>query len=105
MQIKKLSVKKIVSPVTVDPFGNSLPDGLYDAALGPHGSEQGTCVTCKLQASICPGHFGHVELPVPVYNPLLLRCGFLPVCPLHSVRLCSTQACNNGMFEGTCLDV
>ena len=75
MQIRQLSVKKIVNPVTVDPFGNSLQDGLYDPALGPQGSDFGVCATCQQQASVCPGHFGHIELPVPVYNPLLLKCG------------------------------
>lgn len=23
---------------------------------------------------MCPGHFGHIELPVVVYNPLVFRC-------------------------------
>lgn len=73
LQIRELSVKKIVNPVTVDTFGNALPDGLYDSAMGPQGSDYGTCATCHMQASLCPGHFGHIELPVPVYNPLLLK--------------------------------
>ena len=42
---------------------------------------KGICETCKQGYAFCPGHFGRVELPVPVYNPLtfgtvvrLLRC-------------------------------
>jgi DNA-directed RNA polymerase I subunit RPA1 len=78
LQIRKLSVKQIVTPVTADPFGNALPGGLYDPAMGPQGSDSSNCETCKLQASVCPGHFGHIDLPVPVYNPLFLKYG--PAC-------------------------
>lgn len=31
----------------------------------------GTCVSCGLKATHCPGHFGHIELSVPVFNPML----------------------------------
>jgi RNA polymerase Rpb1, domain 1 len=72
-QIRKLSVKRIINPVTLDPFGHVLPDGLYDEAMGVQLNSHSECVTCKLSGTRCPGHFGHIELPVPVYNPLLLR--------------------------------
>lgn len=29
------------------------------------------CQTCSLGYDSCPGHFGHIELPLPVYNPLV----------------------------------
>jgi len=34
----------------------------------------------------CPGHFGHVELAVPVYNPLVFMCAPAPptLCALPS---------------------
>ncbi len=35
VQVNKLSVKQIVSPQTYDAFGTPVPDGLYDAHLGP----------------------------------------------------------------------
>ncbi|RUS34142.1 DNA-directed RNA polymerase I complex large subunit Nuc1 [Jimgerdemannia flammicorona] len=31
------------------------------------------CATCQLDHFSCPGHFGHIELPVPVFNPLFLN--------------------------------
>jgi len=31
------------------------------------------CNTCGLSYNMCPGHFGHIELPVVVYNPLVFR--------------------------------
>ena len=44
--------------------------GLYDAALGPTDYDS-ICPTCGLGFNECPGHCGHIELPVPVYNPIL----------------------------------
>lgn len=35
IQVRKLSVKQITSPVTYDNSMNVVPDGLYDSALGP----------------------------------------------------------------------
>jgi hypothetical protein len=44
--------------------------GLYDPALGP--LEIGAlCATCRLSSDDCPGHCGHIEMVVPVYNPVL----------------------------------
>lgn len=28
------------------------------------------CATCFQNIFNCPGHFGHIELPLPVVNPL-----------------------------------
>src|SRR5258708_28802737 len=30
------------------------------------------CATCRLGYFTCPGHFGHIELPSPVYHPLFM---------------------------------
>ncbi|CAB5372246.1 unnamed protein product [Rhizophagus irregularis] len=87
-EIKKLSVKEIFNPVIFDAVGIPNEGGLYDPALGPftHSTLYGSnilhiieipvtlriyhCGTCNLDFYRCPGHFGHIELPVPVYNPL-----------------------------------
>lgn len=50
------------------------PLGLYDPAMGPT-ERKGICATCKQDHVFCPGHFGRVELPVPVYNPVTFGCG------------------------------
>jgi hypothetical protein len=34
-QIRKLSVKRITSPLVYDNLKNAVPNGLYDAAMGP----------------------------------------------------------------------
>lgn len=70
LQVKKLSAKRITSPLIFDNLKNSVPGGLYDPALGPI-DFRGRCTTCQLGHNTCPGHFGHIELPVPVYNPLI----------------------------------
>ena len=44
--------------------------GAYDPVLGPCESFA-VCPTCHLTQKECPGHLGHIELNVPVYNPLL----------------------------------
>jgi DNA-directed RNA polymerase I subunit RPA1 len=71
-QILKLSVKRIVNPHTYDNLKQPVADGLYDAALGPTDTN-GRCSTCQLNYHSCPGHFGHIQLPLPVYNPLVFK--------------------------------
>ena len=31
-----------------------------------------SCATCRLSYFTCPGHFGHIELPAPVFHPLFM---------------------------------
>ena len=68
-EARRISVKRISNPVLFDALNNPVQDGLYDPALGPI-DKKGSCATCRLSAMHCPGHFGHIELAVPVYNPL-----------------------------------
>lgn len=49
--------------------------GLYDARLGPS-EEFAHCDTCGLSYAHCPGHYGHIALTVPVFNPLLFSFTF-----------------------------
>ncbi|KAM7000703.1 DNA-directed RNA polymerase I subunit RPA1 isoform 2-T2 [Tautogolabrus adspersus] len=69
-EIRKLSVKTITNSRFLDSVGNVAPNSLYDLALGPADSKE-VCSTCCQDFNNCPGHLGHVELPLPVYNPLL----------------------------------
>ncbi|GAX74019.1 hypothetical protein CEUSTIGMA_g1469.t1 [Chlamydomonas eustigma] len=69
-EVKRLSVRRIVSPLIFDNLRNPVSEGLYDPALGPI-DQRACCTTCNLTAIYCPGHFGHIELPLPVYNPLI----------------------------------
>ncbi|KAJ3020699.1 hypothetical protein HKX48_000363 [Thoreauomyces humboldtii] len=71
-EIRKLSVKQITNPLLFDNLDHPTKGGLYDSALGPH--DKGTsCGTCSLGHFSCPGHFGHIDLAAPVYNPITFR--------------------------------
>ncbi|CAO2653919.1 Nn.00g106520.m01.CDS01 [Neocucurbitaria sp. VM-36] len=65
--IRSLSVKRITNPTTFDTLLHPVPGGLHDAALGAF--LDNPCSTCGLTTmGGCPGHCGHIELPVPVYH-------------------------------------
>eukprot|EP00532_Pseudo-nitzschia_australis_P012435 CAMPEP_0168217876 /NCGR_PEP_ID=MMETSP0140_2-20121125/7531_1 /TAXON_ID=44445 /ORGANISM="Pseudo-nitzschia australis, Strain 10249 10 AB" /LENGTH=1678 /DNA_ID=CAMNT_0008145761 /DNA_START=372 /DNA_END=5409 /DNA_ORIENTATION=+ len=57
--------------MAVDPLGSPLPNGVYDPRLGPSSADAPPCPTCAQRYMTCPGHFGHIELCVPLYHPLL----------------------------------
>ncbi|XP_043918265.1 DNA-directed RNA polymerase I subunit RPA1 [Protopterus annectens] len=67
--IRKLSAKAITNPCIMDNVGNPALNGLYDLAMGPCDSKE-VCATCAQDFNNCPGHLGHIELPLAVYNPL-----------------------------------
>lgn len=95
--IRRISVKQITNPVLLDDLNRPNVGGLYDPALGPvekqdmcvavqlilcwNSNPVCSCATCRLNYFTCPGHYGHIELPAPVFHPLfmvnmynLLRC-------------------------------
>ncbi|ROW12963.1 hypothetical protein VPNG_04771 [Cytospora leucostoma] len=69
-EIHAISVKKIENDSTFDTLLNPVRGGLYDPALGSWGDS--ICTTCNLGPQSCPGHAGHVDLPVPVYHPTFM---------------------------------
>ncbi|GJD05633.1 DNA-directed RNA polymerase I subunit rpa1 [Galdieria sulphuraria] len=70
--IRKLSVRQIYSPVAFDSLQRPVRGGLYDPALGVlDRSVTKLCATCHLGYADCPGHFGHIELALPVVHPVL----------------------------------
>jgi DNA-directed RNA polymerase I subunit RPA1 len=107
-EVRQRSVCEITSSVTYDALRNPLPRGLYDPLLGPTstggggagGRDNSCCVTCGQVQSLCPGHFGHVELCVPVMHPLffpkllaLLRMKCLACHEFRiSLRMCRIYA-------------
>jgi DNA-directed RNA polymerase I subunit RPA1 len=70
-EIRKLSAKQITNPTVFDNLGHPISGGLYDPCLGAF--LKNLCATCGLSDIYCPGHQGHIELPVPVYNPLFFN--------------------------------
>ncbi|KAJ9479139.1 DNA-directed RNA polymerase I subunit RPA190 [Pseudozyma hubeiensis] len=69
--IRRISVKQIINPVLLDTTNHPNAGGLYDPALGPMRPND-ICSTCHLNSFQCPGHFGHIELPSPVFHPLFM---------------------------------
>ncbi|KAL6705723.1 hypothetical protein ACN47E_006512 [Coniothyrium glycines] len=65
--VRSLSVKRITNPTTFDTLLHPVAGGLHDGALGAF--LDNPCATCGLTTFLgCPGHCGHIELPVPVYH-------------------------------------
>ncbi|KAI9101842.1 hypothetical protein DFS34DRAFT_683946 [Phlyctochytrium arcticum] len=71
-EIRKLSSKQITNPVLFDNLNHPTKGGLYDPCLGPH-DKGNSCGTCSLGYFSCPGHFGHIQLGAPVYNPITFK--------------------------------
>ncbi|KAL6602987.1 hypothetical protein ACP70R_043348 [Stipagrostis hirtigluma subsp. patula] len=69
-EIKRISVKKIIKSDRVDAKNYPVPGGLLDPAMGPI-NDTDICKSCGQQSVRCPGHFGHIELAKPLFNPLL----------------------------------
>ncbi len=65
--IRKLSVVEIQTPDTYDEDGAPITAGLMDGRLGTLEPRQ-RCKTCGNTAIRCPGHFGHIELAVPIIH-------------------------------------
>lgn len=70
--IKEVSVKKITDPKSFEKGGAVSPEGLYSPALGPS-KRFDLCNTCGLSGFNCSGHYGHIDLSVPVYHPMLVQ--------------------------------
>lgn len=70
--IKKISVKHITEPKSFEKAGAMAEDGLYSPVLGAIKNFE-ICPTCGQNNFNCPGHYGHIELSVPVYHPMLIQ--------------------------------
>lgn len=70
--IKKFSVCKITSTISFDSIGNPVTGGLYDVSMGPT-TRREICSTCLNDQQDCIGHFGHIELIMPCYNPFFMK--------------------------------
>lgn len=65
-EIKDMSVVEVTKPLTFE-NGKPVPGGLNDLKMGP--IERGeVCQSCWLDHYSCPGHFGHIDLVIPVLN-------------------------------------
>ncbi len=65
--IRKFSVVEVNTADTYDEDGIPIMGGLMDGRLGTLEPRQ-RCKTCGNTATECPGHFGHIELAVPIIH-------------------------------------
>lgn len=77
-----------------------MPDGIYDAHMGTTDYSWG-CHTCGCSKTICPGHFGSIDLKYPVKNPLfreeLLK--WLKIICFNCGKIVITQYIKNGKLD------
>ncbi|EFC45175.1 DNA-directed RNA polymerase subunit A [Naegleria gruberi] len=71
--IEKLSVLEVDNAITHDEFQIPVRGSLYDPKMGLRDNDgpMARCETCGLVNTFCPGHFGHISIPQPVFNVLL----------------------------------
>ncbi len=65
--LRRLSVVEVQTADTYDEDGAPITSGLMDGRLGTLEPRQ-RCKTCGNTAIRCPGHFGNVELAVPIIH-------------------------------------
>jgi DNA-directed RNA polymerase II subunit RPB1 len=67
-EIKGISVCHVTNSRVTTPA----IDTVYDERMGPSHS-RGICSTCHEDIRVCPGHFGHIELAVPMIHPMFIK--------------------------------
>ncbi|XP_018009970.1 DNA-directed RNA polymerase I subunit RPA1, partial [Hyalella azteca] len=99
-EIEKISVMQVTSEESINNMGHCCKGGLYDQRMGVMMRiSTGVCETCHLNAEKCMGHCGHIDMPVPVYNPVFLThlykllrivcfgCGSIPANSMDVLQL------------------
>ncbi|CAN8009938.1 unnamed protein product [Ixodes pacificus] len=71
-ELLRLSVLSVTCSETFDIVGHPTKGGLHDSLLGPSDRDE-VCATCGLGFVACPGHIGHISLPLLTFNPLFFR--------------------------------
>lgn len=83
-EIRKMSATKIITADTYDDEGYPIELGLMDPHMGV--IEPGLrCKTCGCKVDECPGHFGHIDLAMPV-----IHVGFI-----KDIKLMLESTCRN----------
>jgi len=85
--IRRLSVVETDTSDTYDEDGAPIAGGLMDQRLGTLEPRQ-RCRTCGNIAINCPGHFGHIELAVPVVHVEFAK-------PIYKVLNATCRGCGS----------
>lgn len=79
MSAEEIREKSVVNITSTNKL-HDLSHGLFDLSMGSVKNRE-ICITCGRDDRNCRGHFGHIELPTPIVNPIFekdtinsLRC-------------------------------
>lgn len=79
-EVRKLAVCEIDNELIYSRDGMPAPDGINDIRMGTMDLDR-RCHTCGCNYNDCPGHFGRISLPKPIFHPgylattlKILRC-------------------------------
>ena len=86
-EVRRLSVVETGTSDTYDEDGAPISGGLMDQRLGTLEPRQ-RCRTCGNISINCPGHFGHIELAVPVIHVEFAK-------PIYKVLSATCRACGS----------
>jgi DNA-directed RNA polymerase subunit A' len=90
-EIRKMSSTKVITADTYDDDGFPIDMGLMDPRLGV--IEPGLrCKTCGRKVDECPGHFGHIDLAMPV-----IHVGYTKMIKILLKSTC--RACGRILFS------
>ncbi|MDR3282062.1 MAG: DNA-directed RNA polymerase subunit A' [Candidatus Methanoplasma sp.] len=96
-EIRKMSATKIITADTYDDEGYPIEMGLMDPHMGV--IEPGLrCKTCGCKVDECPGHFGHIDLAMPV-----IHVGFIKDIKLMLESTC--RSCGRLMLTADQIEV
>ncbi|MBC7128856.1 MAG: DNA-directed RNA polymerase subunit A' [Thermoplasmatales archaeon] len=84
-KIRKMSATRVITPDTYNEDGFPIDMGLMDTRLGV--IEPGLrCKTCGQGVRDCPGHFGHIELAMPI-----IHVGFVKT--IYNIMKATCRSC------------
>ena len=73
-EIKRISMKQLTVTKVHNDLGTPNPGSFADPCMGVGAFDRNsTCEVCHQNNENCTGHFAHIELSIPVYNPFLLN--------------------------------
>ena len=73
-EIKRISMKQLTVTKVYNDLGTPNPGSFSDPCMGVGAFDKNsTCEICHQNNENCAGHFAHIELSIPIYNPFLLN--------------------------------
>lgn len=67
-EISKIAEVEVFKGLYYDTQKKPIANGLLDPKMGPPNKSSGLCATCHAKYEDCPGHYGCLNLALPVFN-------------------------------------